>query len=116
MTTQMQHNNDYQDLHADEFLDGFAFPKKAQAECVELLSDYGFLSVAVLMRHYRIQKQLALGILQLIVDDHMNVYWLKGNWVVINGREEELPDHLCPPKSRVRIRKKPSKWKDVTKP
>jgi hypothetical protein len=99
----------------NEFLEGFAFRAKAKARAIEFLNLFGVLSIVFIESKFMTTRERARQLLQQIVDDYMNVYWLKDNWIVINGREDDLPEHLKPNKKRVRIRKKPSKWKDVTK-
>jgi len=83
---------------------------------IVILNEHGMLSTSYLMASYKVTRSQALKILQQIIDDHMNVYWYSTHWIVINGREDELPDHLRPRQPRIRVRRKPPRWKDVTKP
>jgi hypothetical protein len=109
-------NRKLQMSEPNDLLDGFAFMHKAKSRAVEFLSLFGVLSTVFVESKFMTTRERARQLLQQIVDEHMNVYWLKDNWIVIDGREDDWPDHLKPKKKRVRIRKKPSKWKDVSKP
>lgn len=70
---------------------------------IDLLNEFGMLSVWVLMRRYKITKEDAKFILNCIIDDHENVYLMEGGMICIQGRELDS-------------RKKKSKWIDITKP
>lgn len=83
-------------------------------EMIDLLNEHGVLSSALLARKYKMNFEFAHSVLRAIVDDYENVKHRSADQIYIEGRE---PQFWKPkPKKKKTIPKKPSKWKDITRP
>jgi hypothetical protein len=80
-------------------------------EHIDLLNKYGVLSSALLARKYKLSIVHACSILEAIVEDHENVVHKNKHQIFIEGREYGWASD-----EKRRYRKRPSKWKDITKP
>lgn len=81
---------------------------------VDVLNEHGVISSNFLMRRHKCGVGFARNILKMIVDQYENVKFRSGDQIYIEGRE---PQQWQLKPKRIRIRpKKPSRWKDVTKP
>jgi len=72
-------------------------------EHIEHLNEFGMLSTAFLSRKYGYNGIISRNILNRIVQDFENVYFLKADHICIEGRQ-------------IIKKNRKSKWKDVTKP
>jgi hypothetical protein len=55
------------------------------------LDDHGALSVAFVRKHLKVSLVEAKDILEEVTKQFENVYWHKEKWIIIEGREKELP-------------------------
>lgn len=83
-----------------------------EQEHIDLLNIYGVLTAAMLARKFKIRTDTACDILSAIVCDYENVKIKNRHQIFIEGREWE--EWFL--KSSRPYKKKPSKWKDVSKP
>lgn len=85
-------------------------------QVVEFLNEVGLVSTSFLLRKYKVNVDHAREILHFLVEAYENVKFSTPDQVYIEGREI-LAFQPRLQKKRVRFRpKKPSRWKDVSKP
>ena len=58
---------------------------------VSALNLHGVLSVSFVRKNLRVSYEEAKDILEAVVNEYENVYWHKEKWIIIKGREKDLP-------------------------
>lgn len=58
---------------------------------VSALNHHGVLSVSFVRKNLKVSYDEAKEILDAVVKEYENVYWHKEKWIIIEGREKDLP-------------------------
>lgn len=82
-------------------------------EHIALLNEMGVLTTALMARRFKMEILKAREALKQIAEDHDNVIYMPYDKIWIDGRNNSRPP---PNRRKPKYIKKPSKWKDVTKP